>query len=343
MHRAFFRAAYFIDEFKKWAWRASAAAVTVGRAQQARAVLSSAPPNSVLLAGARAARKLHIPHIADLRDPWTAAEISDRARKIEYRMQRPLEAWVMRNSAAITSATATVANYLTSRYPAIRENIHVVRNGFDGEPRPSRTETGGQLSILFAGELYLGRNPFPLLMCLERLLTRSEIDATRINMTLMGRVSTYAGESLDHWLRGKRSEQVVKILPQSTQEVVARAVDSATVLLNLSQEQPMSIPAKTYEQLAAGREILLICENESETAQLVANIKGVHQVDARNPEALEETLLDLYRRHVNSGFMCPPSTEEVLKFSRALANEQFWSIFDSVAQVSEHLPQMRHR
>jgi hypothetical protein len=122
---------------------------------------------------------------------------------------------------------------------------------------------------------------------------------------------------------------------------VAEAVARSTVLLNLAQQQPFSVPAKTYEHLASGREILLICENGAETAQVVAGIRGVNQVDPRDREVLEKTLLDLYHRHVIEGRMTVPSQEDVRKFSRAAANEQFWSILDSVAGLSALLPHRR--
>lgn len=342
LHTAFFRIAHFIDDFKKWGWRAAAAAARVGKQYGAAVVVSSAPPNSVLLAGVLAARRLGLPHIADLRDPWTDAVTLDESRRFDQRLQRSLEAWVMRNSAAITSAGATVASILARRYPRVSQAIHVVRNGFDGAPSPSDPQTGGRMSILFAGELYFGRNPFPFLAALEHLLAQPDVDASRVSVTLMGLTSSYAGQSLAEWLRGKRAEGVVRILPQSPAEAVAQAIGQATVLLNLAQHQPLSVPAKTYEQLASGREILLISEKESETAQLVGRIAGVHQVDPRDSEALEATLIDLYRRHVLEGRMSFPPIEEVMKYSRMAANEQFWSIIGAVARWGDTLPRTQH-
>jgi hypothetical protein len=334
LHGAFFRAVYFVDAYKKWGWRASRAAVLAGRKYGADVVLSSGPPHSVLLSGAWTGRQLGIPHIADLRDPWTdyiAAALPDHNGQLP--LLRRLERWVMTSAGAITSTGPTVAALLASHYPQARGKIHVIRNGFDGEVNKIPVATGGRLSILFAGELYAKRNPFPILAALENILHRQGIDATRIRLTFMGRCATYEDQSLVEWTRGKRCESVVAVFPQMPQAAVAEAVKDSTVLLNLAQQQPLSVPAKTYEHLASGKEILLLCENDSDTAQVVAGLRGIHQVDQSDSGALQSVLLDLYHRHVVEGQLTAPSAEQVLPYSRQAANQQFLSIISSLAKL----------
>jgi hypothetical protein len=130
----------------------------------------------------------------------------------------------------------------------------------------------------------------------------------------------------------------VRLLPHLPPRAVAEEVSRATVLVNLAQQQPYSVPAKTYEHLISGREILLLCEDDCETAQLVKGIRGVNQVDSRDPAALERALFDLYRRHAVAGSMTVPTMEEVRKFSREAPNEQFWCLIDKVAALSADLP-----
>ena len=99
--------------------------------------------------------------------------------------------------------------------------------------------------------------------------------------------------------------------------------------------QPLSIPAKTFEHLASGRENLLLCEDDSESAQLVAKIPGVLQVDPRNVEALDRVLLDLYKRHVIQGRLRAPAEQDVAAFSRAAANDTFWQIMKSISTIDD--------
>jgi len=112
---------------------------------------------------------------------------------------------------------------------------------------------------------------------------------------------------------------------------VTAASASATVLLNLAQQQPLSVPAKTFEQLACGREILLVCERGCETASLVAGVLGVKVVDPADADAMQQTLLDLYRRHAVRGMAHVPTDSEVAQFSRASANGRFVTVLEAAA------------
>jgi Glycosyl transferase 4-like domain len=336
IRRTFFQVVYFVDQHKRWGWRAAREAIRAGKQFDARLVLSSSPPFTTVLTGRWVASRLGIPHIADLRDPWTDAIAAARlSQRVELRLLRFLEGWALRSAAAITSTTLSVAELLAARYPAVRRKLHVVRNGYEGEVPAANPDTGGRLAILFAGELYLGRNPFPFLATLEALLARPDIDPSQISATFMGSVAHYNGQSLANWIKAKRCAAVVKILPKVPQHEVTKAVAESTLLLNLSQEQPLSIPAKTFEHFACAREILLLCENDCETASLVAGMPGVNQVDQRDAQALERVLLDIYRRHVVQSRMTVPAKNDILKFSRVAANERFWEVITSVANVHD--------
>lgn len=341
LRELFFRLAYFVDGSKKWSWRASRAAVRACRKYDVRLIIASGPPHSALLAGARAGRKLGIPYVADLRDPWSDATASVHpSRRIELRLLRVLERQVMQGAAAVTSTTAAVAALLAERYATVRGRVQVIRNGYDGKVAPQLSHTAGRLSMLFAGELYFGRDPFPLLAGIEWLLARPEVDAARVEVTFMGKVEEYSGQSLQDWMHGKRCAAIVRLLPSQSSQALAEAVARSTVLLNLAQQQPLSVPAKTYEQIACGREILLICEDGSETARVVAGVTGVTQVDPADFRALTHALLDLYTRHVVMGNLTAPAEAEVAQFSRARANELFYALLASIIPLG--LPDTAH-
>jgi hypothetical protein len=323
----FFRLVYLVDDKKGWALKAARAATAACRKYDVRLIITSGPPYTSSLAGFLASQQLGIPHIADFRDPWVdgvAAAYPERG--VELTFLRSLERRVIREAAAVTSTSAAVVELLAARYPDRRNVLHVVRNGYDGVVAPALATTQGRLSILFAGELYLGRDPFPFLCGIESLLERPDVDSSRVEIVFMGKVDTYCDQSLANWTRGKRCASVVTILPRQDAPALASAVSRATVLLNMAQRQPLSIPAKTYEQLSSGREILLLCEDDCESAGLVKGIRGVTQVDPANTRALGEVLFDLYTRHVVECRLVAPPEAQVSQFSRLAANEAFYQI-----------------
>jgi serine acetyltransferase/glycosyltransferase involved in cell wall biosynthesis len=330
----FFKLLYFIDHYKKWSWHAAKATIRVGREQHAEVILASGPPHSPLLAAAWAARRLGIPYVADMRDPWSdLLAIAHPNRRIELRLMRLLEGWVLRSAAAVTTTSASAAALLIERDARNANKVHVIRNGYDGAMAPPLVHTGGRLSILFAGVLYVRRSPYPLLAALEALVSRPGIDSRRIQLTFMGvKLGNFSEQLLAAWLQGKRCASVVRILPLQTSQAVGQEVAQATVLLNLAQQQRLQVPAKTYEQLASGREILLICEDDCETAQIVSGIAGVVQVDQSDPEVLVRVLLDLYNRHVVAGTATVPAEADVRRFSRVFSNERFRDVLTSLAK-----------
>ncbi|MBV8144389.1 MAG: glycosyltransferase [Gammaproteobacteria bacterium] len=333
LRERYFRMIYFVDPFKKWSWHAARAAVRAGKEHRPALVLASAPPHSTLLAGSWAARRLGVPFIADMRDPWSdVLAITEPRRRTELWLLRSLEGWVVRHAAAVTSTSASAAALLVERFPTRARAIHVIRNGFDGEVAPPLTRTGHRLSILFAGMLYVGRTPYPLLAALERLLARPDVDPGRVQLTFMGgKAGSFSEQALGRWLQGTRCASVVRIIPAQGAEAVEREVARSTVLLNLAQQQRLQVPAKTFEQLASGREILLICEADCETARVVAGIEGVTRVDESEPQVLDAVLLDLYQRHAVGGNARVPTAVDVRRFSRSFANERFAAVLDAVA------------
>jgi hypothetical protein len=78
-----------------------------------------------------------------------------------------------------------------------------------------------------------------------------------------------------------------------------------------------------------------LCEDDSESAQVVAKIPGVLQVDPHNAEALDRVLLDLYVRHVNERRLRAPAPQDVAAFSRGAANDNFWRIMTSIASFGD--------
>ena len=329
---AYFGYVYFIDGYKRWAWRAARAAIRAGSQNRVTLILASGPPHSTLIAGAFAARMLRVPFVADLRDPWSDdVNGALHRRGCERKLLSSIEHAVLASASAITSTGATLAGLLAARNETLRGRLHLIRNGYDGAVCRPATGTNGRLSILFAGELYVGRDPFPFLHALEWLLGQPGVDSSRVQVTFMGKADAYDGKKLSEFLKGTRSVSVVKVIPPQSQAAVATAVEQSTVLLNLAQGQRLSVPAKTFEHLASGRENLLICEDDCETARLVVGIAGVNQVDPKDFPRLTATFLSLYNRHVLLGKLTSPDAAEIVRFSRESSNDEFLKLLSLVS------------
>jgi len=313
-----------VDRHKMWSWRAAWSAYFASKRFNARAVIASGPPMTNLLAGFWVARLRRIPFIADFRDPWYAGfERMPGPSAFERRLRSSLERMLLERSTAITVTTAALAERLSATYPRAAAKIHVVRNGFDGLPRHPPTATGHRLRFLYAGEIYLTRDPFPFLAALERLVASPSTDSSRISVTFVGECASYRGVLLADWLRGRKCEGLVRVLPPVTPAIVEAMAAESSVLLNLAQGSPLIVPAKTYEHLASGREVLVMCQAGGGTARLIEGIPGVISVDPSDDASLDRALADLYRRHVELGELTAPPAAMIQAFSRDLQTREF--------------------
>ncbi len=319
-----------IDAHKQWAWRAARAGLRAARQNDVAAVVCSAPPWSSTIAAMWIAKKLGVPLIVDFRDPWTDwPDYDERPLALTRRLNRHLETMVLRRASAVICTTPNLARRLVVRLPELACKTHVAMNAYDSlEPR-SKT-TGHRLSILFAGELYMSRNPMPFLEALEQLLARPGIDSSRVSLTMVGYRTPFWEQHLGEWLRGKRSASVVRMLAPVPMSEIAAIVDAATLLLNFNQRSPLTIPAKTFEQFGQGREIMVLCEQDSATAQVAAGLRGVTRIDADDTPAIAAALADIYRRHALLNTLTPPDPNQIARYARRIQNDRIASVVDSV-------------
>jgi len=331
-HRALFTVLRVIDDKKGWSMRAGRRLRLLAARHPAGVIVVSSPPISPLCAAVFAARKLKLPVIVDLRDPITDIGAADHERSSTRRWaaRRFVESYVIGHADAVVTTTPGLRDRLGSRYPAASARITCIYNGFDGEMTPAKTDTGNQLIIVYAGELYLNRNPFPFLEAVDRLLNHSGVDESRIRVVFAGECEFHGGISVRAWSSARRCGRVLTIYPRLDASRLKGLYQDATLVLNFAEGQPIQVPAKTFELLSLGREVLVACEPYSDTARIVAGVDGVFGVQLSETEQLDDLLRSFYRRHVVEGRMSPPSRESVLRYSRALQNERYRILIDRV-------------
>jgi hypothetical protein len=333
LHRAVFTLLRVIDDKKGWSMRAGRRLRLLAARHSASVIVVSAPPISPLCAAVFTARRLKLPIIVDLRDPITdmGAADQERSRARRWSVRRVVESYVIGRADAVVTTTPGLRDRLRSRYPAARARISCIYNGFDGEMTPAKLNTENQLTIVFAGELYLNRNPFPFLESVDRLLNHSGVDESRIRIIFAGECEFHGGISVRAWSSVRPCGRVLKIYPRLDARTLKELYEEATLLLNFAEGQPIQVPAKTFELLSLGREVLVACEPYSDTSRIIDGIAGVFLLQLSETEQLDDLLRSFYRRHVVEGRMSPPTRESVFQYSRAIQNEHYRALIDRVA------------
>jgi glycosyltransferase involved in cell wall biosynthesis len=227
------------------------------------------------------ARRLGVPWVADLRDPW----VLDEMQVYETRLHRALDMRRMRRSlgsaAAVVMNTADASVALGDAFPELAGRVHTIPNGFDaadfeGMP-PARTDSA--FRIVHSGVLHteqghehrqamklrrivggaigdvdiLPRSHVFLLEALERVVAADPSLRGVLELHLLGRLTP--GDRA-----AAQSELVHEHGYLSHREAVDFVRTADLLFLPMHEVAPgyraRLVPGKTYEYLASGRPVL---------------------------------------------------------------------------------------
>ncbi|MDO8847177.1 MAG: glycosyltransferase family 4 protein [Coriobacteriia bacterium] len=238
------------DGKTRWAVQAAAAIRRENGAGAFDAVITTGPPHSVHLAGLWGLRHRggNRPRwIVDMRDLWTDNPYYDygAARR---RLDRLIEADVVRSADAVTATTAGFALSLERRH-GIRATS--ILTGFDDRaPRPAPREAGGPLRVVHAGNLYGGRrDPAPLLEAAGMLVREGRASADRVRLIFIGPGSESVAEAA--YTLG--ASEIVEAAPPIPHAEVLEHLARADALLLVQWRSDLTaaeVPGKLYEYLA---------------------------------------------------------------------------------------------
>jgi glycosyltransferase involved in cell wall biosynthesis len=258
------------------------------RQHRPEAVITTSPPVCASFIGEYLKQKFGLPWIADYRDPSYANNPFRKVPIGKYHWEARLEMRTMRRADQITANTPIMLQGLHAAYPQHADKITLVTNGFDRDIvplTPLPPVVNRELTIVHAGELYVGRDPRPIFEALAQL--RQEHPDQRWRLRLLGQsyVGDLAGE-----LRQRRLEDIVSIEGQVGFAQALKSIQDAHILMVLHTPGfKMTIPAKLYDYIAAGRPILALAEPDGDIAWVLKTAGVLHRIAPlrKNPSPVE--------------------------------------------------------
>jgi glycosyltransferase involved in cell wall biosynthesis len=328
----------FVHGDKAWLVRCAIQILRIRRRQSIDVVIASGPPIAGYLAAVLASRRFQAPLILDFRDPWYLnADIrkdSPLGGHFLMRAEDAMGQWCISNSARIVVASPGSTRATENAYELSGQPIDVVRNGYDPSSICTAPTPVGRLDMLYAGSLYLNRNPFPFLESLAEFLNDSDIDRSKIVLTLVGDCRAWKGRKLGPWLESNNLSENVRIRDRVDPDELSRMVERSNVLVNFAQGQPLQTPAKSYEYLVSGRDLLVITESDSDVARLHSDANlGVVVAPADNT-AMQSALRGLYDHYVIQRKEFCSRGASVERFSRAKQLQDYFQIIGEVVNDS---------
>src|SRR5262245_48070561 len=161
------KAILWLAPYAVWLPHARAAARRAAAAHRPDVVLTSGPPHWVHLIGRDLQKRGNLPWVADFRDPWISGWFGAPPRGWQARWEGWWERRVIRHADLVLANAPRFASEMHKAYPDVAGKIRSLTNGYDPESFPplesgSRPE-GAPVRLLHAGQLYVGRDPRPLL------------------------------------------------------------------------------------------------------------------------------------------------------------------------------------
>lgn len=289
-------------------WAPLLTAAAPGMLRRARAyapdlIWATADPWSSLGLAHHLSRRLGVPWVADLRDPWTLCPLRSGDRSALGRaLDRRFEARWLGSAAAIGVTSRLTLERYAAAYPALATRMFSEPNSYDAalEPQafdaaaaPRPADATRPLSLLFFGGFRDSAPPDLLIDALARAHTLRP-DATFTVRSVGGLQGAHA----------ERAGAAGVLSCFATFEGVPYAQATATMreadllLLSAAPRRPEQIPAKLWDYLPAGRPILSLGRNP-EIAEVLADTGLGLQVDPTAADAVEATarlLLDAHDR-----------------------------------------------
>ena len=231
---------------------------------------STYPPLGSLLAGLFAAGQ-GIPWISDFRDPL-AALVHGGATWYQTFWNRVLERRVFASAAAIVANTEPAAAAWKQQYPAARQKLHAIYNGYDPEesPRAQPIPARDHTLIVHAGTIYPGRNPNLLIEGLARLRRQAVAEAMRAKVLLLGPTIKSAEANWTLYEQAQR-EGWLELRATVPRPAAQAVVEEADALLIIQPHTGVQVPGKLFEYVSIGRPVLAIVPKASPIENILVN------------------------------------------------------------------------
>ncbi len=283
------------------------------------AVLTSGPPHCVHVLGLLLKRLYGLPWAACFRDPWASNGSRYRGWFPWAPWERLCERRVVRAADLLIANTPLTCEGLQNAFPAQRDKITFVTNGFDPDffPVERQVPHNDRLTILHAGELYSGRDPRPFLDALQAIEKARPAMALPIRLRLLGQ-STENRFDLRGIIEERGLGHVVELGGQVPYAESLDAMTRADVLLLLDTPgRRFSIPAKLFEYLGAGRPVLGLAEQGSDAALALQTSGAPHRLaPPGDATAIRKALTDIIDG-LPGGDFAPAPPDRLAVFTRA--------------------------
>jgi glycosyltransferase involved in cell wall biosynthesis len=253
------RAAFIPDPQILWVPAAVQTASARIRQGDIAALLTTAPPFSVQLAGLWLKRRFPaLPWIMDMRDIWS--ENPAIASPPIYKLQRAAERWCVEHADRIITATDGQRRLIEQSFGLPAARLRTITNGFDplDVPQLAPAQTRTALRLTYVGSIIGTRAAAAAgFFAALRALAAGGVTAQQLEVRLIG----IFDPSIHAWAAPLVEQGIVQLLPfMPYADAYAEMAAADALLLTTSDDREgrLSHPNQLFEYFAVGRPLLAL-------------------------------------------------------------------------------------
>ena len=295
------------DAYLGWYVPAVAAGLRLCRRHRFDAIYSSGPPHSCHLVALTVNKLTRIPWVVDFRDPWAYDRpfykmILPYTKKFNERYEEKS----VKNASLVLTTTEEWRDQLVQTYsPHMDHKCHTVVNGFDTDDFASinRSEPQGssrRVTFLHAGNLYANRDPSGLLTSAGELLAEGQISRDELQFQFYGHAGEVASRITRLIEEYGLHDMVMFADPVKRADYLDMLAKADVLVLFQSDRSRVCIPAKTFEYLATGNQILTLT-GEGSTRNFLSAYKQVLVAEPNDKDRIKDCLKEIIRRRKAEG------------------------------------------
>lgn len=279
------------DENVSWVVNALPIAHRIVKREGIDVVITTSPPTSVHMIGARLRRRSGVHWIADLRDSVVAKSDRHYERalvRLKEKANRRLARTIARRADAIVCVTPTIAEQMKAL--GARGETLVIPNGADFDDFAAiEYQPGERFRITHTGNFFGKRDPRPFLSAL------AQIDAP-ITARFIGEFRTADRLWAEELGLGEKLE-LIRFQPHAQAIASQRNSETLLLLIPFSAGRGVDVTSgKIYEYLAARRPILAAVPPQGAAAGLVLEAGAGLVAAPDDSEAIRAALEELVER-----------------------------------------------
>jgi glycosyltransferase involved in cell wall biosynthesis len=322
----------FPDITKGWTVFAMDAIAQLKEHTAVDSIITTSPPITCNLIGARAKHLLGVPWLADFRDLWSqdTSARNDGNNSVFHFFDRRLEARILDQADALVTVSAPWAERLQQR--ASKTRVQWITNAYDPEdfaflPVPLTKS----FSITYTGLLYEGkRDPTPLLEALSELIQAGTLFRSDVELRFFCPPEPWLIEIV----RKYGLEDVVKINAMVKRDEALRRQAESQILLLLGWHDPNERgqhTGKLFEYLGSKRPILAVGGYRGVMSEVLEETRsGVH---ALSKEQLRSVLVNAYDQFRSTGRVAYEGLDsEVKAYTQQEMARRFAQLLDGMVK-----------